>query len=63
MMMSTLFVFGIVENSMRIMVDGGDIRVAFSLCGCGRMDSVPPAYTVTLDSQTVDINLKKDPYR
>jgi len=31
MMMSTPFVFGIVENSMRIMVDGGDIRVAFSL--------------------------------
>jgi len=31
MMMSTPFVFGIVENSMRIMVDGGDdIRVAFS---------------------------------
>jgi len=30
MMMSTPFVFGIVENSMRIMVDSGDIRVAFS---------------------------------
>jgi len=30
MMMSTPFVFGTVENSMRIMVDGGDIRVDFS---------------------------------
>jgi len=28
--MSTPFVFGIVEKSMRLMVDGGDIRVAFS---------------------------------
>jgi len=30
MMMSTPFVFNIVENSMRIMVDGDDVRVAFS---------------------------------
>jgi len=30
MMMSTPFAFDIVENSMRIMVDGDDIRVAFS---------------------------------
>jgi len=29
MMMSTPFVCGIVENSMRIIVDGGGIRVAF----------------------------------
>jgi len=30
MMMSTPFTFDIVESSMRIMVDGDDIRVAFS---------------------------------
>jgi len=30
MMMSTPFAFDIVESSMRIMVDGDDIRVAFS---------------------------------
>jgi len=30
MMMSTPFAFDIVENSMRIMVDGVDIRVACS---------------------------------
>jgi len=30
MMMSTPFAFDIVKNSMRIMVDGDDIRVAFS---------------------------------
>jgi len=30
MMMSTPFAFDIVENSMRIMVDGDDIRVACS---------------------------------
>jgi len=30
MMMSTPFAFDIVENSMRIMVDGDDIRLAFS---------------------------------
>jgi len=30
MMMSTPFAFDIVESSMRIMVDGDDIRVVFS---------------------------------
>jgi len=30
MMMSTSFAFDIVESSMRITVDGDDIRVAFS---------------------------------
>jgi len=34
MMMSTPFVFNIVENSMRIMVDGDDVRVAFSCQLC-----------------------------
>jgi len=31
MMMSTPFAFDIAESSMRIMVDGDDIRVAFEI--------------------------------
>jgi len=31
MIMSTPFAFDIVENSIRTMVDGDDIRVAFSV--------------------------------
>jgi len=41
MMMSTPFAFDIVESSMRIMVDGDDIRVCILECSyCATMHSI-----------------------